>query len=170
MRLRSVVFLIGARFSCAPACCAHTAQPSALPLPRTSDGKPDLQGVVAGPQTPRQPDSRITSRATEGRAGAASSRAARSRTSLRPRRSARSLRPIRPRPTRSRSATCRACPDHVSELPLPDSSNPGAHRDHVRMVAGAPHHLHQRRERPEGSISGWAIRADDGRATRSSSR
>ena len=42
----------------------------------------------------------------------------------------------------------RRAADHVHAVPLPHLPDARAHRDHVRVVAGAPHHLYERRSGP----------------------
>ena len=127
-------------------------------IPRTADGKPNLQGsgrcgiraafgledhvarhgmpagsVVEGRTIPYQPGG---------------GEAARARREPADRRSAREV------------LHARRAADHVHAVSLPDLPDARAHRDHVRVVAGAPHDLHQRRAGARGH------RVLDGRFTR----
>ena len=102
---------------------------------------------------------------TACRRAAASSRGARFRICRRPRTAAAERRQTsRPRSARA-SATCPACRGSCTCRSLPHLPDARAHRDHVRVVAGASHDLHERRPGSRGHrvLDGRFARAMGGR-------
>ena len=166
----AVLFVILA-LSLAGASCSRSSSPSPASIPRTADGKPNLQGIWqvrnraaadledhvarhlhAGRQGRRRGRGDSVSAVGGGEEGARTSRTGR-------------------RPIRWRKCYLPGVPRIMyMEFPFQIFQTPRPRRDDLRVVAGLPPDLHERHaRRSTASSSGWATRAAAGRATRWSS-